>query len=77
MVDQPAEQNLSNQTDGISLISAMVRLGVISQFDDPATAAPHGSGQGVGASSRKHRVDDRPTAPKNMVMLGTGRPGPP
>ena len=66
---------VDKHADGIGLISAMMRLGVTRQCDDPATAATSSSGQGVGARSNKGGVDDGTEVTQDVITLGCGRPG--
>lgn len=60
-----AADDVSSDSEGLGLVSAMVRLGVIRRSNEPAEAAASSSSEGVGIS------EDR-----GCVVVGAGRPGP-
>ena len=60
-----AADDVSSDAEGLGIVSAMVRLGVIRQCNKPAEAAASSSSEGVGIS-----VDG------GCVFVGAGRPGP-
>lgn len=74
--DRAAEMNNSSHSDGIGFIPAMVGLGVIQHIANATTAAAPSSGDGVGASSDNSGMDDGTSAAREIMLLGSGRPGP-